>query len=617
MLKHARGLIVLLVLGILLGVYIFVFDKDTEKTGTGKNFVNKPKAFFTECSKVEVKAEGLSVTLEKTDGVWHITSPIKYPADKSVVQNIIDEIDLGVADRTIKGDEVTQKTLQSYELSEPKYSVTLHSAEAEPITVHFGSGASFPKDYIFAQVSTSNSVYVVPGNIKKYISAKLDDYRNRTPIDFSVMDVASLSFSGRYGYSLEHKGTVWLVSSPFKALANLLSAEGLVGKVVDLSIQSFVDGKPTDFGKYGLEKPTLEIVVVSDAGKRKTLKIGSKVDPTLTPGIETSAYYARTEADPNDIFTIAEKAINDIGSDPLDIVESQLTNLAYTSFKRMTFKSVLDEFEIEMKDNHLKFVKPEEDEADGDAMDEFVKKLNALTSVEFETIEGDPAALGFDGSFVFEFNPSGNYYDTRLKVEIGKPDEETGSLRVRRNEEGIMLLFAPEKIASILAITKHVFYDRTIKRFSADDARFVSVMTEGNFHSFTKRDGEWKCDNKPDRIVDVDNLKKLLDDIDIFKVHAIMSLKDGDKWNTEPRSKVVVTSEKKDGDKLTSKTITFLFFGDWKDGDKKGVYARVEGDDFGFAVPDSIYQSLTLRFLKAVDYDKEAIGPIPPKDEAP
>ncbi len=601
MLKHAKGLILLLIVGAALAGYIVFFERGEVKTGKSTNIVNKPSDYFSKLDRLEIAADGFKVVFEKHDDKWFLVSPVKYPADKSRVRNILDEIDLAVPDRTIKADEVDAKRLKSYELDKPRFTVNMRKKGEDPITVEFGCKAPYPADYIYARVKGEGDVHVVPGSIYDYLSKKVEDYRNRKPFDLSALDTAKLSLQGIWNYTIEHEADHWKLTSPFTAAVGTLDAENLCGDVYALDVSDFVDDKPSSFASYGLDKPAGVIVAVDDEGREYRLLVGSKVDPNLTPGVEQAARYARTADRPN-VFTVLERKLNKITADPLELVDAKLCDLAYEDFERMDLTAPTGSVSIAMKEEDLKFLDEKGEpagDADGDAVDELIKKLNKITAEEVELIE-DEKALGFDGSFVIEINPGKVGPKAHLKLELGRTEKDTGLRYVRRNGEGVALLVKADSLAFLDGLDRFSFLDRRMNRFEADDAVFVALRTEDKALSFTKRKGEWVCDTRPDAPVDEKKLKEALESWEDFKASATFRYDEAKKaiyGFDSPRAKLTVRCEKKEGDKTVTKTVTIVFGKNSAVEDKPGVYAWIEGEEFAFIAPDSVFQKLYEKFL--------------------
>ena len=94
--RGGKSFLVLLVLALGLGAYIFFVESKREPAGDTAA-VKKAKAFTTDSSKfeqIEVKAEsGDTTILRKKDGLWEITAPETMPADSTEVGNLVSSLE--------------------------------------------------------------------------------------------------------------------------------------------------------------------------------------------------------------------------------------------------------------------------------------------------------------------------------------------------------------------------------------------------------------------------------------------------------------------------------------------------------------------------------------------
>ena len=203
MLKHLKGFIALLLIGALLLGYILVFEQgEPGNPDASENIFNRKMKYFDHLKRFEVESGDFKTAFEKIEGEWFISMPLRYPADSTRVQNILDELNLTVPDRTINAAEVDNKRMKSYGLIEPRFTVTLFGEEDDPMTILLGIETPYPAKHIYAKLQGKDDVHVIPGGILDYLSKEIDDYRNRKPFGLLTVDTASLNLSGRWNATI-------------------------------------------------------------------------------------------------------------------------------------------------------------------------------------------------------------------------------------------------------------------------------------------------------------------------------------------------------------------------------------------------------------------------------
>jgi hypothetical protein len=412
----------------------------------------------------------------------------------------------------------------------------------------------------------------------------------------------------------------WELTSPFSALAGKLESEALCQSVADVKAVRFVDDKPSDFAKYGLGEPAGIIISEPRSGSEQRLLIGSETTYNNEEGTALPGRFARMEGR-NTVFIIPQSAVRKIPVSAVELVEHKLSEVVYEGFKSFEFKSPEETFAIEMKDNQLQFRDSGGKHSDGDAMNDLVKLLAGVTATEVHPVSELGAKAGLNGTRVFEFNPGPASAANRLKLEIGAYDEEAGGWFVRRNEETVALMIPADRFRPIAELSRVDLLDRQIARFKADDVYYVSIRQEGRSVSFTKVDGKWRCDTHPLRSVEEQKLSDALQKLERFQALKTMRSVQGSEeaGATDPRGKIVISALAKEADESGEKktTISMSFGKDFEQGDKKGVIAWIEGDDFAFVAPNFAYSLLAENYLSGEEDPKPAATATPAEPVQP
>jgi hypothetical protein len=181
--RGGKSFLVLLVLALGLGAYIFFVESKREPAGDTAA-VKKAKAFTTDSSKfeqIEVKAEsGDTTILRKKDGLWEITAPETMPADSTEVGNLVSSLESLEIQSVI--DE-NPKTPKEFGLEPARFSVAFTATgAAAPTRLEVGRKTPTGGD-LYARVAGQPRVFLISGF--------LEDSFNKTPFKLREKTISS------------------------------------------------------------------------------------------------------------------------------------------------------------------------------------------------------------------------------------------------------------------------------------------------------------------------------------------------------------------------------------------------------------------------------------------
>lgn len=298
-----RGLWSTALLGVvLLGLlgYIYFVDAKREPSGT----TAKDKLFGTvkaeDLSEMQVKsADGQVTHLQKVDDKWQIVDPVKTSADDGEASSLASSLASLEIDRII--DE-NATDLKPYGL--------------DPARMELGFKTKDDKDFrrvlVGEKTPTGSNLYARGADQKKVflIASYLDSTFNKDT--FALRDRRILVFdqnavdgfdvaSGTFMATLAKSGSEWRLTSPVSARADFAAVQGALGRLSSTQMQGIVDPDGKDLAKYGLDKPTATITLLTGSA-RAALTFGKT---------ENALLYARDSSRPM-IFTVAPILKDDV-----------------------------------------------------------------------------------------------------------------------------------------------------------------------------------------------------------------------------------------------------------------------------------------------------------------
>ena len=315
--RRGRSFLILVVLALGLGAYIFFVESKRDPSSTTAE-AKKEKVFTVDSSKfdeVEVKAaSGETTTLKKVNGLWEIVKPESLPTDSAEIGSLLTTLDTLEVQRVVVENPASAA---EYGLDPARIAVSFKAAgEPAPKKLLIGNKTPTGGD-LYARVDGQPRVFL--------ISAFQEDSLNKTP--FGLRDKTALKFErdaadsitidvpGSPAVAFAKKGTNWRFSKPWDAKADFGTVDGLVGRLFMTKMASIeaTDGT-ADLKKYGLDKPQATVTLGAGSTSAR-LAIGAKK--------EEGHLYARDLSRPM-VFTIDSTLLDDLKKKPEDLRKKEV-----------------------------------------------------------------------------------------------------------------------------------------------------------------------------------------------------------------------------------------------------------------------------------------------------
>jgi Domain of unknown function (DUF4340) len=302
-----RNTIIVLVLLVLVGGYIYFFQAGKSEEETKKLFNIKAN----DITKLVLKYPGQEIEVDRIDGAWKMVKPIKTEADTSAVNTLTHEI----ADADLKRTVDEHPTdLAPYGLDKPAVTVVVGTKDRTLAGVEVGKNA--PIGYlVYIKTTDKPAVMLTSGGFGPGTKRTVSDLRDHTLMSFKVDDVNKLVVrqDGSTPVQLEKDQGKWKIVKPARYDADAERVRTLLSSISNARIDDFTSDNPANVAQYGLDKPALEVSVFSGPGQsRQSLDFGKK------EAGGKDDYYVRRGETPNVytvhnyVFTDANKALNDL-----------------------------------------------------------------------------------------------------------------------------------------------------------------------------------------------------------------------------------------------------------------------------------------------------------------
>lgn len=283
-----RNTLLLAVLFILLGAYVYFFELQKGGKKSEKLFPFKED----EVASIVLTYPEREIHLQQeTSGKWKLTQPIQAAADESTISGILSALSASDIKRTIE-KKPSPEDLKSFGLDRPavKVSITLKNGITLPPLL---MGAKTPLgNAAYVRRGSEPGVYLADASLSSVLERRLNDFRGKQILSFPRDQVAKIQIRTPTESLVLVKGEKeeWKIAAPKKVDAKAGAVADYLAELGRLRANEFVDDRPRDLRKYGLDAPALKISLEEKEGKNLgTLLIGSG---------GSESYFAKREGDP-------------------------------------------------------------------------------------------------------------------------------------------------------------------------------------------------------------------------------------------------------------------------------------------------------------------------------
>src|SRR5205085_3077516 len=173
--------------------------------------------------------------------------------------------------------------------------------------------------------------YTLPKKVETVLDTKPNDLRDRHLVRFdrNILDRLTIEAPGKPKVVLAHKNDSWTIVSRNNLAANASEANRLVDTLANEQVTKFVEDVASNLGKYGLDKPQLQVTLSSFASENTAeTTAGDRPFAVISFGrLDGDIVYARVGDEPF-VVAVRKAFLDGIHTDP-----SQWQDLAIFKFK--------------------------------------------------------------------------------------------------------------------------------------------------------------------------------------------------------------------------------------------------------------------------------------------
>lgn len=376
--------LILLVIFIGLAAYVFKFERGEAP---------KEKQVFRfrkeDVTRLQIKYDDTTLVCSKTDDEWKIERPIQAYGSKDEIERLIDRIATLQAQRFIP----KQVKLSDADtgLDKPTVEISLWlKGRSQPETLSFGGETPISSN-VYARQGSSGTIFTVYSSLPDTFKKKPEDLRDKKVLAFEKDDIEKLqlTYPDRQIVVEKRKSgdkSEWRLVQPVQAKADSSSVNDVLFDLQGYEVKDWVETKPTDLAKYGLDKPQITVTLTAKDGKQETLAIGDEKG--------ADEVFARNPGR-GEVVTLAAKVVKDLTRQPFDLQDRSLIfferdDIDKVEVTRGKTKIVCTKSGKGV-DAEWRIILPEEAEADKWKVDDILWDMEDLEAKKF--VEESPTNL--------------------------------------------------------------------------------------------------------------------------------------------------------------------------------------------------------------------------------
>ena len=295
-------------------------------------------------SRLVLKSPAGEMELEKKSDHWDLVRPLRARGDDQKIGDLIAQITTARIQQFVADD---RGDLHPYGLTEPRGAITLFGDnDKQGQMLQLGATPEKQKDQVYARFSARGFVYTLPRKIEEVLNTKPNDLRDRhlIRIDTNNLDRLTIDAVGKGKIVLARKDQNWTMASRSNAAANSAEVRRLLETLSEEKGTKFVEDVASNLPKYGLDKPSLQLIFSSFASENTAeSKAGDHPFATLAFGkVEGDLVYARVGDEPF-VLGVRRSILDNIYTDPLQWQDLTVFDLKPESIHRLNLTTEREE----------------------------------------------------------------------------------------------------------------------------------------------------------------------------------------------------------------------------------------------------------------------------------
>jgi hypothetical protein len=397
---------------------------------------------------------------------WVLEGKEYVPMDQVQIKSLIDLI-LGLKLGTSLPAKDIMDNLEVYGLKDPEITLKVVDDTNLSESIQYGKHSDYLNQRYLKHPKT-NSVFLVEETLFHALNKHEDDFRQATPLAdfFNEISKLSLTDSGNRKFTVEKKGSKWLITEPYKANADISSMTKLVNDLKLIKASRYHD-KPKNLDDYNFTPPNLikfgltgtdsnkvkntDEILISFTKKPSQSEEDNKGDKT-----KSDVTFLKLKSIPV-VYEIAGDKFTDFNINVRDVLDKKVLNFEAISINRIVAKIGDDLFKFSKKDNTWKI-----NGSNGDSVfiDTYIKDLATTEITDFVSGKVED----FEPNIVITLDQSGTK-NKSVKFIIGAEEDRVLDYDAKQTHKGRLVV--REGIKSTYWLDSNVVDKRIIPKIES------------------------------------------------------------------------------------------------------------------------------------------------------
>jgi hypothetical protein len=251
--------------------------------------------------RISTPIDGAGPELEKKNGSWELTKPVRWPANPFAVNRILSQLQFLERETSFPVQDIANsgQKLADFGLEPPDVVLTYRTGGMTR-DLKIGRVTDIG-NRLYMLAPDEERIHVVNRSLLDSLNIGSENLRSSAVFSIPVFEIHSWNLqvrsAGNLRIRLTRRENSWIFETPIRTRANRAAVETTLGQIVDLKVKSFVGEGGGDPNLLGLVNPDLRLTVEGGSSRQSVL-IGNPV-----PGGANDEFYAKKDDNPT-VFTL-------------------------------------------------------------------------------------------------------------------------------------------------------------------------------------------------------------------------------------------------------------------------------------------------------------------------
>jgi hypothetical protein len=254
-----------------------------------------------------------AISLAKAEG-WRLLGPVAAPADQGAVEGLLDQLHQALAKSFVPGPAA------QYGLDTPTVEVSLLLGD-ERAEKRLRVGAPAPGGTYYAQDPSRQAVFTVDSSLVGQLGKSVFELRDKKPLKFArdQVDRIELQRPGQLLAAAKDTAGVWSLVAPQSGPAKSWKFSNLLSQLEGVEVEEFAGEALRDLRPYGLDAPSLRVVLQAGGQEVRAVKLGEK-----------TAQFDLTRLGDQTVYRVGGSVLKDLDLQLQDVVQATSAEAAQT-----------------------------------------------------------------------------------------------------------------------------------------------------------------------------------------------------------------------------------------------------------------------------------------------